>query len=391
MNDGRPRKGRAFWGLTGVVVVALLGVFAWQRAAAQRPVMAEDVFTNVTELRGIPVDEFMGTMGFFSASLGLNCSDCHSEQSGGSWPHYADDIPRKRMSRVMIRMVKAINDANFNGVPKVTCYTCHRGRTRPNVMPSLDALYSPPPEDEPGDPIAAAPDQPTVDAIFAKYLQAVGGATRAAGLKGLRMTGSYLGFDDLEKLPLEVVMTADGQRSTLVQTPFGPRRTVLDGARSWIAAPDVEKPVPLMAYTGGEVEGQRLENLPFFPMKMSTALTSWRVGYPALLADRSVHVVQGQMASGGQATLCFDEETGLLVRLIYFEPSPVGRVVTRVEYSDYRDAAGVKVPFKWSVVWLDGRGKYEVDAVQPNPAVTAAQFAQPPRSTPPPVASAGGR
>ena len=46
-----------------------------QTAPAQTPPMAEQVFKNVQVLRGIPVDEFMGTMGFFSASLGLNCTD----------------------------------------------------------------------------------------------------------------------------------------------------------------------------------------------------------------------------------------------------------------------------------------------------------------------------
>src|SRR5437764_338958 len=43
--------------------------------------MAEDVFKNIQVLKGIPVKEFMNTMGFFSASTGLNCIDCHSPQA----------------------------------------------------------------------------------------------------------------------------------------------------------------------------------------------------------------------------------------------------------------------------------------------------------------------
>ena len=49
------------------------------------------------------------------------------------------------------------------------------------------------------------------------------------------------------------------------------------------------------------------------------------------------------------ATLCFDAEVGLLVRLVRFSESPVGRIVTQVDYSDYRDVAGVKMPFRWTV------------------------------------------
>ena len=36
---------------------------------------AARVFRNVKVLTGIPVDEFMATMGFFSASLGMTCTD----------------------------------------------------------------------------------------------------------------------------------------------------------------------------------------------------------------------------------------------------------------------------------------------------------------------------
>ena len=49
--------------------------------AAEKPLMAEDVFKNVQVLKGIPVKEFMNTMGFFSAATNLNCIDCHSPQS----------------------------------------------------------------------------------------------------------------------------------------------------------------------------------------------------------------------------------------------------------------------------------------------------------------------
>ena len=94
--------------------------------------MAEEVFKNIQVLKGIPVDQFMGTMGFFSAALGLNCTDCHVDESGGSWAKYADDNDLKRTARRMVQMVAAINKANFGGRQVVTCNTCHRaarGRT----------------------------------------------------------------------------------------------------------------------------------------------------------------------------------------------------------------------------------------------------------------------
>jgi hypothetical protein len=81
----------------------------------------------------------------------------------------------------------------------------------------------------------------------------------------------------------------------------------------------------------------------------------------------------------GIATLCFDAQTGLLVRMLRYGPSPVGRVVTRVDYSDYRDAGntGVKIPFKWTMAWLDGRNAYALANVQPNVRIEPAKFAKP--------------
>src|SRR5690242_16347204 len=79
------------------------------QASGKKVLMAEDVFSNIQVLKGIPVNEFMETMGMFAASLALNCSDCHSAQALSDWSRYADDVPRKRTARRMILMVKAIN------------------------------------------------------------------------------------------------------------------------------------------------------------------------------------------------------------------------------------------------------------------------------------------
>src|SRR5438445_12203827 len=71
-----------------------------------KPPMAEDVFKNVQVLRGIPVDEFMATMGFIAASLSLNCLDCHTEDSGRNPAKYAEDTPIKHTARKMLLMMK---------------------------------------------------------------------------------------------------------------------------------------------------------------------------------------------------------------------------------------------------------------------------------------------
>ena len=54
-----------------LLLVGLANGQAGQAAQAQRQPMAEEVFKKVDVLKGIPVDEFMDTMGMFSAALTL--------------------------------------------------------------------------------------------------------------------------------------------------------------------------------------------------------------------------------------------------------------------------------------------------------------------------------
>ena len=104
----------------------------------------------------------------------------------------------------------------------------------------------------------------------------------------------------------------------------------------------------------------------FFPSQIKQALRNWRVGFPTEIDDREVQVVQGTTAGGSIATLCFDAADGpARAAGALRHASPVGRIVTRVDYSDYRDVGNVKMPFKWTVSWLDGRSTYELARCSP--------------------------
>src|SRR5579863_3246235 len=96
-----------------------------QNQAGPKFQMSEQAFKNVKVLTGIPVDEFMGTMGLFSAALSYCCGDCHTG-AGTDNPQWEADPPRKIMARRMAAMVKAINKDNFGNQNQVTCWTCHR-------------------------------------------------------------------------------------------------------------------------------------------------------------------------------------------------------------------------------------------------------------------------
>ena len=182
---------------------------------------------------------------------------------------------------------------------------------------------------------------------------------------------------------MEIYARAPGQQTTVVHTLYGDRTTVIDGGAAWVAAPEAEKPVLLLTLTGQELDGVRLEAELLFPARIKEMLTDWRVGWPVLIDDRLAQPVQGVTAGGVVVTLCFDTDTGLLMRLVRVMASPVGPLRTQLDYSDYREVSGVQMPFRWSVTWLGGRSRYELTEVQPNVAIEAARFTQPAPSVPP--------
>jgi photosynthetic reaction center cytochrome c subunit len=374
---------RTIVGAMGTAVVCLLCValVSGQAGPEQKPLMSEQAFKNVQVLRGIPVKEFMETMGFFSASLNANCTTCHVEESSGSWDRYADDIPIKQTARRMVLMMRAINQSYFGGRRLLTCYSCHRNGDRPKVTPSLAEIYGTPPPEEPDEILEQAPGVPSADQILDKYIQALGGAQRLASLTSFVAKGTYQGYDT-EKSPVEIFAKAPGQRAVIVHSLGGDSTTTYDGRFGWAAAPETDTPVPVLDLTAGDLDGAKVDAELSFPGRIKQILSKWRVGFPATIDDRDVQVVQGSTAGGFTVKLYFDPKTNLLVRQVRYNNSPVGLIPTQVDYSDYREVAGVKMPFHVNVEWLDGRSTTELASVQPNVPVDAAKFAKPAPPTP---------
>ena len=183
-------------GVAVVTVADLLG-HAWTSQAVEQggrvaaPASAptsDQVFKNVQALKGIPVDDFMATMGIMSAALGFDCGECHV----GPVPSqviWEADTPRKRTARRMVEMVTTINRTNFEGRQVVTCWTCHRGRGQPLVTPTMEFVYGTPPY-QTDDVMTPTPGQPSPDQILDRYIQALGGAERLAGLTSYVGTGT---------------------------------------------------------------------------------------------------------------------------------------------------------------------------------------------------------
>jgi len=275
----------------------------------------------------------------------------------------------------MIQMVNTINQTNFSGRKVVSCWTCHRQSDRPQVTPTLDVVYGEPIYWAPDDLFLQAQGAPAPDKVLDKYLQAAGGAERVAKLTSYVGKGSATLFGGGFKSAVELYVKGPNQRALIIHQELGDKTMTYDGRNGWLAS--AVTPVPVLDLTGGELDGARLDAELSIPGRVKQLLTNWRAALPREIAGRSVNVLQGTGTGGLTATLYFDTESGLLTRVVRYANSAMGRVPTQIDFDDYRDVAGVKVPFKWSFAWVSGRDSVELTEVQPNVAIDAAKFAKP--------------
>jgi len=131
----------------------------------------------------------------------------------------------------------------------------------------------------------------------------------------------------------------------------------------------------LMLLTGGNLDGARLDALMSFPAQIQKAFSQWKVT-STTIDDRKIQVLQGTNAGQLPVNLYFDD-SGLLVRVVRWNKVVVGTIPTQIDYSDYREVAGVKIPFHAVVTWTDGQDTFELSDIQPNAPIDAGKFATP--------------
>lgn len=356
-----------------VSIVAVTGQAAVGQSPAPPAPMSQDVFKSAAVLRNIPPDTFLEAMGMFANSMGADCTFCHVREAFFDRAKFAVPTPTLNRARQMVLMMNSINQTYFGGERRVTCFTCHGGSDRPPREPNLSLQYSTPPEDP--NALDLPPETSvTADQLFDKYLQVIGGRDRLGRISSLVASGTYEGFDTgATEVPVDIYAKAPNQRTVVVHMMNGTSIRVFDGRNGWLAGPDTL--LPLVRLTTGNLARARLEAMLMFPTGIRDAFSTWNVG-SSIIDDNDVVVVQG--SDGGQplTNLYFDED-GFLVRLVRYTETPVGRVPTQVDYANYRDVSGVKIPFEYTVSQTFLRGTVRIKEVKLNAAVDAARFAAP--------------
>ena len=344
--------------------------------------MAEEVFKDIRVLRGIPVDEFMDTMGMFAAATAKDCTGCHSPNIlTGSRDAFALETPMITRARQMVTMMNMLDRNFFGGRKRITCYTCHTGTPTPARVPNLQIQYGTPLPDNPNAmdfiPLPGA-TAAQVDQLFAKYLQALGGVQRLNAVTSVVETGTYAGWDTaFGEVPAEIYAKAPDQWTMTVHRKEGTNTWTFDGRNYWFAGVDSAIPNYTTTYTGGNLAGARVDTMVILaPHRLQQAFAKWQISEGLVDDDKPVQVLQGTNQGQTPVNLYFDD-AGLLVRLVRWNDTAVGPVPVQFDFSDYRDVGGVKRPFKWVKTWTNNKVTFTMKDVRANVPVDAAKFARP--------------
>jgi hypothetical protein len=81
----------------------------------------------------------------------------------------------------------------------------------------------------------------------------------------------------------------------------------------------------------------------------------------------------------------FDKVAGVLIRTIRYTETPLGRNPTQVDYAEYRQDSGIKLPFQWTVARPLGRFTIQISEIHQNVPVDDSKFLKPAETATPPT------
>ena len=399
---------------------------------------AEQRYKNVKILKDVPAEQIPLAMQYITASLGVGCDFCHVTGPGGAFEK--DDKEPKQRAREMMKMMTAINNEQFEGRQTVGCMSCHNGRMRPSRTPGLAVEMTaeeaaafragrggrggpggpgggpggpggpggqrpggpgggaeqptqgapraggPPPaggrgSDAAPDPAAGQgrggrggpPPTETLDQVISKYQAALGGKAALAKATTRVLTGTVT-TRDLQTSNVAVKETDNGRyRIDIASQPAATIR-VVDGKTGWSQGGfnNMVRDLEGLGYQ----QAARIADFGL-PLHLADRYESLSVARYGNVDGKPTIALSGRPYPGVTEQLQFDRESGLLLRRTITTATPLGPLPEQIDYSDYRDVSGVKVPFVVRyVTWRDVTTEKLVD-VKFNVPIAAEEFAKP--------------
>jgi hypothetical protein len=295
---------------------------------ARQPRTAEQAFKNIQVIKTMPASQLQSAMSFMAASLGVDCSYCHTPPAMEK-----DDKATKQTARRMLIMMNEINK-NFGDKTVVNCATCHRGRTKPVGIPPLPSLTSPFVSSVPTNPAL-----PTVDEVLEKYTQALGGKaldkmTSRVRRGSVQVAGVSGTFELHEAAPNKSLLIG------ALPPPLGSVHQGFDGTIGW-----VKNQNGVFEMSGdGLVQAKREANF-YADIRLKDQFTDMKIIGRERVGDRDVFVIVGTRADGTSEKLLFDVVSGFLIRRSWETPTFFGQLPNTIDYDNYKKVGRLRLPF----------------------------------------------
>jgi hypothetical protein len=307
-------------------------------------------------------------MFFIAASLGVGCDHCHVTSDNGPWPFEKDDKKEKQTAREMMKMMQAINDQNFGGRQEVTCATCHQGHAEPVALPPILPLGAKPaPQEQP-----ATKDTPTADQILDHYMDAMGGPS-ALGKLTTRATKGALLSESGRTYTLEIVQKAPNLGLLTARSPNGiVSRDGFDGSLAWNS-------FGASVFPSNGLEGARIarDSEFFVATNVKKRFPRRFVAGKELVGSEEAYLVRAGGHGDVSEMLYFSVSSGLLLRRIVLTQTALGRYNEQIDYSDYREVDGVKLPFTVARMEVNTRYTEKYSEIKHNVPVDDSLFHMP--------------
>jgi len=380
-------------------------------AASAQPAASEKTaaqgYKNIQVLKDIPSTQLIPTMRFVATALGVECEFCHLGNR-------AEETPHKQTARKMITMMLALDKQSFDGRLEVTCYTCHKGSPDPVSAPVPTGQYSAAGTAAfwaPTGPVRGGGDEamaeayaatmkkeeaakaalPKPEQILAKYVAALGGEQALRSVTSRVITASAeLSPNVRGSAPMVYVQqTQYFQAPNLYMTTvqrFNGSQTAkgFDGTNAWTQNANGA----VTQATGTDLARAKRDADFYAALNLSKEYTRLSLSGIEKVGSSDAYVVIGVPAGDNPERLYFDTQTGLLLRKGTYNTTALGNYTIQTDYSDYRDAGGVKIPFLISTVSVSpaDTAVIHVERVENNAAIDATKFAKP--ASKPPAAPA---
>ena len=342
------------------------GVFLASKGNTQTKIeTAGQKFKSIKVLNEMPADQMGKVMNMMAASLGVNCKFCHAANDGD---YEKEGFEHKDTARKMLRMTFDLNKNFFGGRPEISCNTCHQGRAHPQsainlnpIAPSLENAFS----DKPGFPEI----KPPVDRILEKYETALGGKANLAKITSRQITAQRVEPDG-KTFETEEVLQKDGKM--LVKTVYPSKEygdyivtEIFDGSRATKLGNGAR-----IELKPDEIEQIKREAQIFANPNLKAIYPKMEFLWIDKIEGRDSFAISAITADNNREILYFDTESGLLTRRVAETPTVLGLFQYQVDYAEYKDFGGVKLPtvikfavpnIRWTRKVLDVKNNVPID------------------------------